>query len=67
MTDTGYQGSKRSGYTEHANGYSGAFSWFTSAHFPGEWLVLCHESSFAKETTSHAVVDNFGSLVRVPA
>ena len=67
MTDTGFQGSKLNGYTDHKGGYSGAFSWFTNALFPGQWLVVNNERSFAKETMSRAVVDNFGNLVRVPA
>jgi len=64
---TDFQHFKTPGYTEHHAGYSGSFSWFTNALFPGKWFVVCHETSFAKEGVSRAVVDDFGSLVRVSA
>ena len=67
MTNTGRQLMNRAGYTEHVSGYSGPFSWFRTSFFPGKWLVVSHETSFAKDTTARAVTDDFGNLVRVPA
>ena len=67
MKTSGFQSFKATGYTEHNCGFSGFFSWFTNSSFPGKWLVVCHEKSFAKEGVSVAITDNFGSLVRVPA
>ena len=67
MKTSGFKIFKTTGYTEHNCGFSVSFSWFTDAIFPGKWLVVCHETSFAKEGVSRAVVDDFGNLVRVPA
>jgi len=65
MKTSGFQIFKTIGYTEHNCGFSVSFSWFLSSLHPGKWLVICHETSFAKEVTSTAVTDDFGNLVRV--
>ena len=55
------------GYSADDCGYSGAFGWTRHALYPGKWLVICFEETFAKELTSFAVTDDFGNLVRVPS
>ena len=57
----------RQGYVSDDEGFSGFFSWWRSFNLPGKWTVICHENSFAKETSQTAVTDDFGNLVRVPA
>lgn len=54
----------KTGYSDHAHGYSGAFSWFPawpSLYF-GIWCVIGH-GQFAK--SGFAVTDDFGTLVEV--
>ena len=51
------------GYTDDANGYSGAFSWWKSEAMRLVYVV-CNHTGFGK-TTYHAVIDDFGNLVEV--
>jgi hypothetical protein len=60
-----YSSFNRLGYTGDSCGYSGAFSWWRDGRY--RWRVCCHEASFCIDSVlSNAVVDDFGSLVRVP-
>jgi hypothetical protein len=55
------------GYSEDRYGFTGIFSYWRS-HTLGDprWVVISHiDSGFASD--GHAVIDNFGNLVRVRA
>ena len=54
----------RTGYTQAAHGFSGAFSWWRRSDDWRFWWVQGHRD-FCE--SGLAVTDDFGNLVRVPA
>ena len=54
----------RTGYTQAAHGFSGAFSWWRKSDDARFWFV-CGHRDFCQ--SGLAVTDDFGNLVRVSA
>ena len=65
--DTAYVLTTRTGLSDHARGFSGAYSWWRSKTHPGKWMVSALDCDLGFSNDGIAVTDDFGNLARVPA